>query len=374
MKTLHGIALILSVALFAAGCSTGKKTEQSSIKVYHLGDSARIEDGSLIYALPMTVFKLTFELEKEISVPGPYSKYAPDMLGLNNVITSQSESWSIISAVLNSSEEVDPSEYYVIKSNAACQVNALKLKRSGLILDLNNTIYSRDWKQEVRKTGEIPSASYSDLGSDEYFVIQNDTLYKTVKYDSSFVRIPYLVEKKRILTKEQLAEKAAKSLLELRDGKHSILSGESNIFPQSSAAIDEINKLEKQLTELFTGKKITERKSCSVTIIPVRDDISKENTLLRFSGQEGLLPGNSASGSAITLEIVPAKKSRDITVIPPSVPGSGYATNYDKLYYRLPDVVTLKVKMDGKVLFECRALVDQLGEILQLPSNYILGN
>ena len=36
--------------------------------------------------------------------------------------------------------------------------------------------------------------------------------------------------------------------MELRDGKHMILTGETNLFPQDEAAINEMNRLEKEYT------------------------------------------------------------------------------------------------------------------------------
>ena len=69
-------------------------------------------------------------------------------------------------------------------------------------------------------------------------MVQSDTAYKRISIDSSFVRVPYVVEKKKRLTIDQLAERAAKRLMEMREGKHLILTGEANVFPQSDAAIN----------------------------------------------------------------------------------------------------------------------------------------
>ena len=49
-----------------------------------------------------------------------------------------------------------------------------------------------------------------DLGSDEYFQLQRDTAYKRMSIDSTFARIPYIVEKKKKLTTDQLAERQRK--------------------------------------------------------------------------------------------------------------------------------------------------------------------
>ena len=142
----------------------------------------------------------------------------------------------------------------------------------------------------MNEAGNIQYHSF-DLGSDEYFQLQRDTAYKRMNVDSSFVRIPYIVEKKKKLTIDQLAEKAAKRLMELRDGKHLILTGEATVFPQSDAAINEINRLEKAYTELFTGKTIKDSFTFSYQIIPSKAMVGKPVTLFQFSDLTGPVTG-----------------------------------------------------------------------------------
>ena len=68
------------------------------------------------------------------------------------------------------------------------------------------------------------------------------------------------------------------------------------------------------------------------------------------------------------------KKAKDITVVPRSIKEGENAVSYDKLYYRLPDVATLKIRINDRLLFEGRRLVYQYGNVMQLPANYIIGN
>jgi hypothetical protein len=372
----RNLTLILTAALctLILSCSVLKRTTRPNADIHPLGDSASVTDGSLIYVLPMTVFTISFDLERTVSIPGPYSKYAYDMLGIKDAILTQSESWSISGIRLSSAEEIDPSEYYVIESSSLSLQNALKLKRNGLILDLNPATYNREGTETVRHQNDKGLRGFRDLGSDEYFVAQNDTVYKTVKLDSTFVKIPYLVEKKKILSTDQLVERAAKSLLDLREGKHSILSGDANVYPQNSAAIDELNRMEKELSELFAGKTLTEKRTLVFTVIPKKESAGKPFTLFRFSAKDGILNGTSQGGTPVTAELEPAHKTKDITVIPRSAESAKNTVSWDKLFYRLPDIATIRVKLDGQVLFENRRLVDQFGEVLQLPSNFIIGN
>ena len=201
------------------------------------------------------------KMERTVEIPGPYAKYAADLLGIDNVIKNENESWSIESISVRSNEELDPSEFYVIESNTLFQSNVLALKKEGLILDLNPGIFYDTENRIGINTSDINQFSSSDLGSDEYFQLQRDTAFKRVNVDSSFIRIPYIVEKTKKLPLDQLAEKAAHRLMEMRDGKHLILTGEANVFPQSDAAINEMNRLETQYTELFAGKVLKESRT-----------------------------------------------------------------------------------------------------------------
>ena len=69
------------------------------------------------------------------------------------------------------------------------------------------------------------------------------------------------MEKIKKFSPEELAERAAKRLMELREGKFMVLTGEANVFPQNEAAINELNRMEQEYSELFTGKVISEIRS-----------------------------------------------------------------------------------------------------------------
>jgi hypothetical protein len=311
-------------------------------------------------------------MERTIEKPGPYAQYAGDFLGLTDVIMNENESWSIKGVTVKAHDELDPSQFYVISSTSLFQTNVLALRKEGLILDLNPAVFYTNEKQSnLNESGNIQYHSF-DLGSDEYFQLQRDTAYKRMNVDSSFVRIPYIVEKKKKLPLDQLAEKAAKRLMELRDGKHLILTGEATVFPQSEAAINEINKMEREYTELFTGKTITESFSFSYQVIPAKTMTGKPVTLFLYSEKTGPVKGTSVGGNPVTMEFFPEKKTRDITVINRANAKSD-SKKYDKLYYRVPDVVAVKINLGNEKLFDSRKLIYQFGEVIQLPENYIIG-
>lgn len=372
MKTTTRLFVLIITLLVSNSCLTNKQLANSKGVILPLSDSAALRDGSIVYGLPRTGFTVVVDMERTIEKPGPYAQFADDLLGLTDVIKNESESWSIEGITVKSHDELDPSEFYVISSTSLFQTNVLSLRKEGLILDLNPAIYHSTEKQgSENESNDIQSHSF-DLGSDEYFMVQRDTAYKRLNVDSSFIRIPYIVEKKKKLTIDQLAEKAAKRLMELRDGKHLILTGEATVFPQSDAAINEINRLEKAYTELFTGKIVKETFTFSYKLIPQKTMVGKPVTLFQFSDLTGPVTGTMKGGKPVTLELIPEKKTKDLTIIN-RVQTKSDAQKYDKLFYRVPDVVEIKISFGSEKLFDSRKLIYQFGEVIQLPANYIIG-
>jgi hypothetical protein len=372
MKTTIRLSVLLGILVLIYSCLSSKIFTDSKSVILPLSDSAALRDGSIVYGLPRTVFTVVVDMERTIEKPGPYAQFADDLLGLTDIIKNESESWSIEGITVKTHDELDPSEFYVISSTSLFQTNVLSLRKEGLILDLNPAIYYSSEKQgSLNESGNI-EPHYFDLGSDEYFQLQSDTAYKRLNVDSSFVRIPYIVEKKKKLTVDQLAEKAAKRLMELRDGKHLILTGEANVFPQSDAAINEINRLEKAYTELFTGKTLKETFTFSYQLIPQKTMVGKPVTLFQFSDLTGPVTSTMKGGKPVTIDFIPEKKTKDLTIIN-RVKTRSTAKKYDKLFYRVPDVVSIRISRGSEKLFDSRKLIYQFGEVIQLPANYIIG-
>ena len=213
MKTILKLSLCLLPTILVFSCSSSKKLAEPEQVVLPLSSATTLTEGSIVYALPRTVLTFTVEFERTIEKPGPYARYASDLLGLEKVITAENESWTIEGISVNSKEEIDPSEYYIIESNSLFQSNVLVLRKEGLIMDLNPQSFSSSGNFQMASDQDITQFANKDLGSDEYYMIQSDTAYKRLSIDSSFVRVPYVVEKKRKFTTDQLAERAAKRLM-----------------------------------------------------------------------------------------------------------------------------------------------------------------
>ncbi|MDP4222960.1 MAG: DUF4831 family protein [Bacteroidota bacterium] len=372
MKHTVRLTLLLFIGLFAGSCGVNKDLSRSGVIVTPLSGKLNITKGSIVYALPLTVLDVTVDAERMVELPGPYSRFAEELLGLADVVKSASEHWSIRQVTIATHEELDPSEFYIIEGSSLFQTNLLALKRAGLVMDLNPEIYNSGAGGFRNRESDLVGTRFYDLGADEYFQGRNDTVYRVVSVDTAFIKIPYLVEKKQKLTIDQLAEKAAVRLMELRDGKHLILTGETNIYPQNSAPLDEMNRLEKEYTELFAGKIIKERRTFTYQLIPDKNSTGKQITICLFSESAGPVVSTDRSGVPLTIEFLPESKTKQFNLLTGSLTGSS-SQRTDKLYYRVPDVVGVKVAFGNKIFNTSRKLIYQFGDVVQLPANFTIG-
>ncbi len=371
MQKVSFFVLMLLIVI-TSSCTLLKKQKTPGLVVTPLSDTVILRSGSLIYALPLTVFRLTFQFERTIELPGPYAEFAEELLGLTNVIAQEDEHWEVRSITVTSHEEVDPSEFYVIESGSLQQTNALALKKSGLILDLNPESDKPGLTGSDGNEFNINDFMTYDLGSDEYFRVQTDTAYRRARIDDQFIRIPYVVEKSTRLSPGELAGRAAKRLMELREGKFMVLTGEANVFPQDEAAIKELNRMEREYSQLFIGKVISETRSFTYQLIPNAEMSGKPLSLFNFSEVTGPGSDTISNGIPVMIELTPEKKIKDLTIISRQQGDPGTSIT-DRLYYRIPDVADLKIRMGDEVLHNSRKLIYQFGQIVQLPANYIIG-
>ncbi|MGB8489824.1 MAG: DUF4831 family protein [Bacteroidales bacterium] len=372
MKLIMRSVIFILIIAGALSCAAGRNAASSKAFVTPLSGEG-VAEGSLVYALPLTVIDVTLETERTIEKPGPYARFADDLLGLKDVIMEESEHWRLKNITVKTHEEPDPSQFYVVEASSLFRTNVLQLKKTGIILDVNPGEFGTEAEVSAGANNDLDHLRVFDLGSDEYFRERQDTLYRVVSVDTSFVRIPYLVERKQKLTIDQLAEKAATRLMELRDGKHLILTGETNVFPQHAAPINEMNRLEKEYTGLFTGKTLKESRTFAYHIVPGAAGTSDKVTLCTFSATSGPVNTQDKSGVPLTIDFIPEVKAPQINIIAKKKNESSGKV-YDKLYYRVPAIVTVKASFGNESLSSARKLIYQFGQVLQLPANYIIGN
>ncbi len=370
MKSTSRYILPLLIVTAFYSCTTVKEVPvKVNTQVLPLGDSVKLTGGSLVYALPQTVLDFTVVAEKTVQKAGPYSEYAEGMLGLRDVIGSDRVVWKLKEVRLNSVQELDPDEFYIIKSDGLIQTNAISMINAGLIMDVNPSVYDDRRFDSRNLSADDKRMMYRDMGSDIYFDIEQDTAYRVVDVDTAFVRIPYVLERRRQLSLAEQAENTARILLELREGRHLILTGEATVFPQDKAAIDEINRLEEQYISLFAGKSWTTEERFNFSFVPDAGMRNKPVVIFRFSSEKGVLEMDDLSGRPVVAELMSNNGTDSLNIIS----GNNNEDTYDKIFYRVPEVVDIRITDGRRNLGGKRQLIYQFGKKVALPANFILG-
>ena len=133
MKTIF--KFLLAGALFLYGCG-GPKSVIETVPVSL--SSAELQTG-YVYALPQTTFKVTVDVVKTRTIRGPYYRFAEKYLSIRNAPDRNSTSWRIERINLESVEEADPDQRYLVRQVSGQQdlSTLLELGQQGLVYDFN---------------------------------------------------------------------------------------------------------------------------------------------------------------------------------------------------------------------------------------------
>ncbi len=341
--------LLLSICVAAAlGSCAVEQTIPSKVNVQSVATMSNATNDVLLYSLPTTVVRVNVEVEKTISKVGPFYRYSQKMLNISDVVTENKEEWRIKSVNIETFGVPDPTKQYSISFSGASAAPYVNLTASGVISGVNcdqfvNESYLKDYTDE-----EIPTID-----------------------DVNFDEVP-MIEKQMVKTSTAaMAEETANYIYKIRKRRFKILASDFEQLPPDGQSYEvmvrELNKLEKQQMELFTGKTETFTMTRSFDITP--NKLSTNNDVLfRFSTIKGIVDKMDVSGAPVYFELEAAEynKLADAVVV----------DNKNKevrngLYYCQPGKATVRVIDKNKLLKEKEVYLGQYGQVVSMPSNVL---
>lgn len=360
------LVLFITGAVIATGCFAPREIQ---VKVAPLGEEVPETVDQYIYFLPQTVLKAEVVYREVQYVPGPFWEYAEKYLSISEVITQKSSQWQILDVKITPHAEIDPSMVYQVNvlEGAFTKSCLESLLEQGLILDGSAPVSEEIKNPSLGSTVEKDYMVYRDLGIYSNFEERTETMYKTIVTDTSFVRVPVnrtITEQKSVSIK---AQEAAEFLLDLRTRRFELLTGDYEGFPQGeamSAALKKLDELEESYLSLFTGKTLGRTEKRAWFIVPDSGEPASRYLLGMFSEQLGFVPEDLAEGDPLEVMIEPLRKTRDVGSYFSAQTGE---TANNRLYYRLPDVVDLKVRLGMTELCSQRISLYQSGALITSP-------
>lgn len=274
------------ILALAAPCAA-----QTDISSFFSGTSEGVT-----YFLPDTKINITVEACCITRTPGEFSSYAERFLHIKDAITEPGNSWEIV-GIESSSEGIPCKEKaYTVKLNNSSASN-ITLNDKGIIQAINTTAPENS---EAKGT-----------------VIRQNT-------NNHFDASQYLTEEMLTATSTaKMAELTAKEIYTIRESKLAITRGQSDNMPSDGAAIalllQELDKQERALTEMFIGRTDTLYHSYSYEFTPSCDCDTTKAVLFRFSRKLGVLDKDNLAGEPVyydlknlrTVELPTASETED---------------------------------------------------------------
>lgn len=287
------------------------------------------------YFLPDTRIIIEVEASCITETPGEFYSYAERYLHVKNNISQANSHWDITS-ITDSTEGIPcKTKAFTIKLNNSTASN-IKLNNKGIIESINTSVATN----EKTTTASTQQAPHSSIDPTQYMTEEMLQATSTAK----------------------MAELTAKEIYAIRESKIAITRGLAENMPRDGAAItlmlQELDKQEKALTEMFTGRIDTVYHTFNYVIEPQECRDTTKAVLFRFSRKLGVLDKQNLAGEPIYFDI----KNLNSVEIPTNEKEEKKKTiKKEGVCYNIPGRIKLEIYTRSKNYIEKEISVAQLG-------------
>lgn len=329
MKRLSMAALSLAVSTLAYGQTTQKLSANKT------------NEYGLLYTLPLTEIDVTIEAECTVETPGEFALYAGKYLSLTP-ITENTRHWTLKRVVINTHGVADLSERYLVQFKSG-STPYMVINEANFPLGINT-----EERYEAPKTA-LPTA-----------VDARPTILESPAAKSAVTE-----EMLRSTSTAKRAELAAARIIELRQNRSDVISGQAESMPTDGKAmqlaLDNIKLQEDVLTAMFTGTRQTFTNVATFSVRPDSLD-SQRLVIARLSVTEGLVDADNLSGAPIYLNINVTERGK----LPVNERGEVKKFPKGGLAYRVAGRADVAVEYDGRRVAQSSIPLAQAGVVFGL--------
>ena len=319
-----------NIIIALAACCTMSLQAQTQVTEFNPGVTAN----GVNYALPQTVLKVDASAIKVNFTPGEFAKYAERYLHISGVSAEASTRWNVTKLDVYQVGVPDTTKVFTVKMKDKTVAPLVQLTPSGILVAVN-TQTNLDERPflDVRTT-------HHQLDARQYLTEEILSATSTAK----------------------MAELTAQEILDIRESKNAIKRGQVESMPQDGASLkivlDELNRQEEALTQLFTGYADTTFTVRTFSLMPT-DDIDRQ-VLLRFSRKLGFVDADDLAGDPYYISV----KNQHSVVLPTE--SEKAKRKIDGLVYNMPGMAQVTIStMQGSV-YERELPFAQFGTIDEL--------
>ncbi|MDR0962951.1 MAG: DUF4831 family protein [Mediterranea sp.] len=292
----------------------------------------RGKDFGVTYILPKTEIVLTVSATKHTRTPGEFAKYANRYLRLNDATMEKEVHWTLDRMQTEVIGVPDKDNVYFVKMKDKTVAPLMELTKDGIVCSINMPLGTTPKSAETLAGGSVPTDPLPD---------PRNFLTEEILMASSTAK---------------MAELVAKEIYSIRESKNNLLRGEAETMPQDGVQLklmlDNLNRQETALTEMFSGKEVTEQVVRTLHIVP---EAMTEHVVFRFSQKLGILDGNDLAGEPVYLTLTDLKSVN----IPPA---DGKKT-VEGIAYNVPGRANITLNYRNEELLNAEVPVTQFGTI-----------
>ena len=299
--------------------------------------ATKANDYGVVYTLPKTVLDITIETETTEKQPGEFYKYAKKYLNIDNPIATPQISTTVKSVTVTERGVADESRRYNMQLKGGFSP-FIVINNENIPLSINTSdLYNEG------DTPELPVARKADPTP-----LQTEAARQVVSEE---------MLRSRSVAKR--AELAAAQIYALRQSRTDLITGQSDNMPPDGKAMqivmDNIEAQEAALMAMFVGttKVWTEVK----TVVYTPEDNVSDQVIARVSATDGLVDADDLSGAPLTISVKITERGH----MPENDKGETIPFPKNGVAYCIPGKADIKIKYDGKELFNQRLPFAQFG-------------
>ena len=293
---------------------------------------------TIVYSLPKTKLFIEVETEKATYVPGDFYQYSERYLATKDVVTEEKTNYSLKNIRVNTEVVPDENRTYSISWNTKKAVlYNITVNEKGILCGINTTC---EPKTQLKKK-----------------IVHRQTLAK--KHDLLPMGEEYILA----TSKAKMAELVAKQIYNIRENRMMLLAGDVEHYPDGKSfalLMKEMDKMERELTELFVGKVIRETQTHTIEYVP--ENPSANDILFRLSVLSGVVSSGDLSGAPYYISI--ATTPSQLAAAPQEQSNSVIRTIY-------PASAKITISNEATTYFSGDFCLPQFGTVVELTDNLL---
>ena len=296
-----------------------------------------VEDGeaALVYYSPKTAINVEFTYTVETYERGMYSAFAEAMLGAEDIVIADKKVYTLQEAHIGTTTKADLSRPHKVSAEAGIPL-LLTINEKGILKGYNLPLESSQPAHQPQKSNS-----------------KADNQSKSLPVNIA----PYPEEVLMAATRLAQAKAIAKQIFHLRETRMYLLNGEVEHAPADGQAMKqvlaELDKQERELTELFVGKRSikTEHKI-------VRFEPEEKDRYWFFSAEKGFLEVGLHHADTIRVHMSLHPQARQL---PGDSKKKKKGVELSPIVYNLPGSGDIEVSVKGRTLAQRTIPIAQIG-------------